>query len=77
MVAKLFARIRDYFCRKPACKITSPDREQMKFASEPEKKKVSIASHAQSNAAMKNSASSQEMRRSSDAIADLARGWNR
>lgn len=51
----------------------SPDSEKMKFDSEPDKKQISIASHAQANAVMQNAACSQEMRKSADALEELVR----
>lgn len=53
----------------------SPDAERMKFTTADERKLISVAAHAQANATMHNERASAEMRKSSDALAELARGF--
>lgn len=59
---------------KPTSTLSS-DREKMAFSSEPDREMISAASHAQASAAMLDQATSQEMRKSADALASLARGF--
>jgi hypothetical protein len=53
----------------------SPDAEKMKFTTAEERHLISVAAHAQANATMHHEQASIEMRKTSDALAELARGF--